>query len=106
MQRSAAESEVRAASRSIEEDDLHAWVDGRLTPEEAAAVETYFVAHPEARERWSQYAEQRKELRAAFASNPEAPIPARLRVARLMSERRTRRYRQFARVAAAIALLM
>ncbi len=97
---------MRAASRPIEEDDLQAWVDGRLTPEDAGAVETYFAAHPEVRQRWSQYAEQREELRAAFAGKPETPIPARLRVARLLSERRRRRHRQFARVAAAIAFLI
>ena len=97
---------MRAASRQIEEDDLQAWVDGRLTPEDAEAVETYFTAHPEVRERLSQYAEQCQELRAAFAGKPEPPIPARLRVARLMAEQRRWRRQQFARIAAAIALLI
>ena len=97
---------MRAVSRPVEEDDLQAWVDGRLTPEDAEAVETYFAAHPEVRERWSQYAEQREELRAAFAGPAEQPIPARLRIARLMAERRRRHHRQFARIAAAVALLI
>ena len=97
---------MRAVIRPIEEDDLQAWVDGRLTPEDAEAVETYFAAHLEVRERWSQYAEQREELRAAFARSAEQPIPARLRVARLMAERRRRHHRQFARIAAAVALLI
>ena len=97
---------MSAASRPIEEDDLHAWVDGRLAPEQAEAVETYFVAHPEARDRWSQYAEQREELRAAFAGPAKEPIPARLRGARLLAERRRRHHRQFARIAAAVALLI
>ena len=92
--------------RPIEEDDLQAWVDGRLTPEDAEAVEAYFRAHLESRERWSQYAEQREELRAAFKETLKKPIPARLRVARLMEERRRRHYRQFARIAAAVALLV
>jgi len=97
---------VRAASRSIEEDDLQAWVDRRLTPEQTEAVETYFAAHPEARERWSQYAEQREELRAAFAERAGEPIPARLCIARLMEEQRRRSGRRFARIAAAIAFLI
>jgi len=97
---------VRAVSRPIEEDDLQAWVDGRLTPEDAEAVEAYFAARPEARERWLQYAEQRDELRAAVMRSVEQPIPARLRVGRLMAERRGRRHRHFARIAAAIALLV
>jgi anti-sigma factor RsiW len=97
---------VRSASRSIEEDDLQAWVDGRLTAGDNEAVEAYFAAHPELRARWSQYAEQREELRAAFAGSAEKPIPARLRVARLMAERSRRRHRQFTRIAAAVALLI
>jgi len=97
---------VRVVIRPVEEDDLQAWVDGRLTPEDAEAVGTYFAAHPELRERWSQYAEQREELRAAFARSAEEPIPARLRIARLMAERRRQHHRQFARIAAAIVLLI
>jgi anti-sigma factor RsiW len=106
LQWAAAESEVRAVNRPVEEGDLQAWVDGRLTPKDAEAVETYFAAHPEVRERWSQYAEQREELRAAFARSAKEPIPARLRVARLMAERRRQHHRQFARIAAAVGLLI
>ena len=80
--------------RPIGEDHLQAWVDGRLAPEDIEAVEIYFAAHPELRERWSQYAEQKEELRAAFARPAEQPTPARLRVARLMAVQRRRRYRQ------------
>jgi anti-sigma factor RsiW len=97
---------VRPVIRPTEEDDLQAWVDGRLTPEDTEAVEIYFAAHPELRERWSQYAAQREELRAAFAGPAEKPIPARLRVARLMEEQRRGRHRQFARIAAAVAMLL
>lgn len=97
---------MRAGSRPIEEDDLLAWVDGRLGPEDAEAVESYFAAHPEQRERWSQYAEQRRELRAAFAAMTEPQIPARLCPARLMAVRQNRRRWQLARIAAAVALLV
>jgi anti-sigma factor RsiW len=96
---------VRAVSRFIEEDDLQAWVDRRLTPKDNEAVEAYFAAHPELRARWSQYAAQREELRAASAEPAEKTIPARLRVARLLAEQRRRRHRQLGRVAAAVALL-
>ena len=106
MQCRAAENDVRATIRSIEEDDLQAWVDGRLAPEDIEAVEIYFAGHPELREQWSQYAEQREELRVAFARLVEQPIPARLGVARLMAAQRRRRYRQFARIAAAVAWLI
>ncbi len=97
---------MKAVNRSIEEENLHAWVDGRLTPADDEAVEAYFAAHAEVRARWLQYAEQREELRAAFGGPAEEPIPPRLRVARLMAEQRRGRYRQFARIAAAVALLI
>jgi anti-sigma factor RsiW len=93
-------------SRSIEEDDLQAWVDRRLTPAGHEAVEAYFAAHPELRARWSQYAEQREELRAAFAGPAEKMIPARLQVARLLAEQRHRRRRELGRMAAAVALVI
>jgi anti-sigma factor RsiW len=95
---------VKAASRPIEEDDLHAWVDARLTQEDAESVESHFAAHPKAQKRWSQYAKQREELRAVFAGLAEEPIPAKLRIAHLMAERRRRRRRYFTEIAAAIAL--
>ena len=72
---------MRAAARPIEEDELHAWVDGRLTAERAEAVEALFAANPEKGEQWSQYAEQREALRAAFAAQPAESIPRRLRLA-------------------------
>jgi anti-sigma factor RsiW len=97
---------VKAVSRSIEKDDLHAWVDGRLIPPDNEAVEAYFAAHPELRARWSQYAEQRDELRAAFGVPAKEPIPQRLRVARLMAEGRRRRHRPYTHIAAAVALLL
>ena len=92
--------------RPVEGDDLQAWVDSRLRPEDAEAVEAYFAAHPELRARWSQFAEQREELRAAFARLAEQPIPARLCIVRLMAEQRRQHHRQVARIAAAVALLI
>ena len=97
---------MKPVSRSIGEDDLQAWVDGRLTLADKEAVETYFAACPELRKRWSQYVEQREELRAALAGPAEEPIPARLRVARLMDAQRRGRHRQLARIAAAVAMLL
>jgi anti-sigma factor RsiW len=72
----------------VEENDLHAWVDGRLTADRKKAVEDYFAAHPEVRDRWRQYVNQRAALRAAIAAQTTGPIPARLRVASLLAERR------------------
>jgi anti-sigma factor RsiW len=97
---------VRVTGGPVEEDDLQARIDGRLPPERAEIVDTYLAAHPEERERWSQYAEQREALRAAFGAQPGGPIPTRLQVSHLLARRRRRRHRQLARIAAAVALLI
>jgi anti-sigma factor RsiW len=85
---------------------LHARIDGRLAPERMEAVEDYLAAHPDERERWAQYAEQREALRAAFAAQTTTPIPSRLRIARLLTERHLRRRRRLAQIAAAIGILI
>jgi len=97
---------VRVTGGPVEEDDLQARIDGRLPPERAEMVDTYLAAHPEERERWSQYAEQREALRAAFGAQPGGPIPTRLQVFHLLAQRRQRRHRQLARIVAAVALLV
>jgi anti-sigma factor RsiW len=97
---------VRVTGGPVEEDDLPARIDGRLPPERAEMVDTYLAAHPEERERWSQYAEQREALRAAFGAQPGGPIPTRLQVSHLLARRRRRHHRQLARIAAAVALLI
>src|SRR5260370_22637198 len=91
--------------RPVGEEDLQAWVDGRLTPERAGGVDAYLAAHAEQRSRLSQYSEQRRALRMAFAEQ-EAPLPARLRVARLTASSRHRKHRRLAQIAAAILLFL
>jgi anti-sigma factor RsiW len=90
----------------VEEDDLMAYVDGHLSPERAEAVRAYLAVHPEARERLSQYAEQRQALRAAFGAQVAGPIPLRLRVPQLLADRRRRRQRRFVQIAAAVCLIV
>jgi anti-sigma factor RsiW len=96
---------VSGTGAPVGEDDLHARIDGRLPPERAEIVDTYLAAHPEERERWSQYAKQREAMRAAFNAQAAGSIPTRLQVSHLLAQRH-RRHRQLARIAAAIALLV
>jgi len=96
---------MSAIPGTVEEDELHARIDGRLPPERAAAVDAYLAARPEVRARLGQYAEQQQGLRAAFA-HTAGPIPAQLQVARLLAGQRRRRTLRFARVAAAVALVV
>jgi len=62
----------------VEEDDLHARIDGQLLRERAEDVEAYRAAHPEEQKRFAQYAAQREALRSAFSSQAYGPIPNRL----------------------------
>jgi anti-sigma factor RsiW len=97
---------VRTADRPVDDNDLHARIDGRLALDRAQIVDAYLATHPGEKERWSQYADQRQALRAALDGQSAGPIPARLRVADLVAERARRRRPQLARIAAAIGLLI
>jgi anti-sigma factor RsiW len=92
--------------RPVEEDDLHARIDGQLPRERAEDVEAYLAAHPEEQARFSQYARQRQALRAAFVAQAGGPIPNRLRVAHLVARQRRHRRRQFGQIAAALCLIV
>ena len=72
--------------RPVEEDDLHARIDGQLPHDRADDVDTYFAAHPEEQARFSEYAAQRQALREAFAEQADGPIPSRLRVSDLLAQ--------------------
>jgi anti-sigma factor RsiW len=80
--------------RPVDEGDLHARIDGLLPPHRGAAVDEYLAVNPDALARFSQYAEQREALRAAFAAQV-GPTPDRLSVARIREERRHRCYRHW-----------
>ncbi len=74
--------------RPIGEDDLQAFVDGRLSPRRLDAVKGYLEANPSVAAQVAQQVEAREALRARLAFKAREPIPARLRVANLMAARR------------------
>jgi anti-sigma factor RsiW len=92
--------------RPVEEDDLHARIDGQLAHDRAEDVDAYLAAHPAEQARFSQYAAQQQALRQAFAEQADGPIPARLRIANLLAEQRRRRLRQLRQLAAAVGLIL
>src|ERR1700739_3270582 len=92
--------------RPVEEDDLHARIDGQLSRERAEDVEAYLAAHPEEQARFSQYTRQRQALRAAFAAQAGGRSPNRRRVAHLVALQRRQRRRQFGQLAAAVCLIV
>jgi len=62
----------------IPEDDLHALVDARLAPEDAAALRRRLAADPQAKATAAAWQAQRDELRGRYAQMEDLPLPASL----------------------------
>ena len=62
------------------EDELHAYVDGELSPERRAAVEAWLTQDAEAAAAVAAWRRQNELIRAAFAPGA-APVPARIEAA-------------------------
>jgi anti-sigma factor RsiW len=97
---------MTAAPEPVGEDDLMAYVDGRLPPERTEAVRDYLAVHPDARERVSQYIDHRQALREAFEAQAAEPVPVRLRPTQLVARHPRGRQRRFIEVAAVLCLVM
>ncbi len=93
-------------SLPIGEDDLHAYLDDRLTPECRDAVEDYLASNPAVSARVQADRGAREALRALLHAKAVEPVPPRLRVASIMGARRARRSQRFGAVAAAGAWLL
>jgi anti-sigma factor RsiW len=91
--------------RPIAEQELQAYVDGRLWPARQRDVEHHLQAQPELAQRVAAYRAQRAALRSAFASQADEPVPPELNLARLI-EARLRQRRGKWRLAAAFALAL
>lgn len=90
----------------IGEDDLHAYVDGRLSPERLETVETYLTANPETAAQVAGWRSQRETLRDQLVSKAAEPIPARLRISNIRASRRRRNAQRMKLVAASALLLV
>lgn len=91
-------SEEQAA---VSEAELHAFVDGTLSPPRRAAVEAWLRAHPEDQERVAAFRAQNEALRALFDPVLDEPVPARLQAAARRARRPSWRG-QLAAVAASL----
>lgn len=74
--------------RPIGDDDLQAFIDGRLAPERRETVDAYLALNPATAARITADRTHRDALRARLAFKAAEPIPARLRVAHLRAGRR------------------
>ncbi|MBE9603417.1 anti-sigma factor [Acetobacteraceae bacterium H6797] len=88
----------------IREEDLHAFVDGRLEPARRAEVERLIAAEPALRLRLEAWARQRQALREAASALPPGPTPPSLSTTMLLEQHLARR-RQPWRMAAAAAVI-
>jgi anti-sigma factor RsiW len=75
-------------SAPVGEDDLMAWIDGRLPPERQAAVDRYLAGHPQEAARLRMQADQRQQLVDTFAPIAAEPIPAGMRISAIAARRR------------------
>jgi anti-sigma factor RsiW len=65
----------------VRDDDLHAYVDGRLDVERRRVVEAYLAADRDAAARVADWAEQNQRLAALFDPVLDEPIPERITAA-------------------------
>jgi anti-sigma factor RsiW len=72
----------------IGEDDLMAWVDGRLPPERTKLVDDYLAEHSHVAGRLRLQREQRLALSVAFSAVTSEPIPSAMRVDAIAARRR------------------
>jgi anti-sigma factor RsiW len=90
--------------QAVTELDLHAYIDGELSPERAAAVEAAMAGDPALAERVRDFQADRQALVDTYRRLSDAPVPAALlKAASTPPPRRRPRIIGFAFVAAALA---
>jgi anti-sigma factor RsiW len=97
---------MTAWNAPIGEDDLQAYVDGRLDPTRAAIVASWLEEHPDAAGRIAAERAEREELRARLQPKANEPVPTRLRIANIRAAGRRQLARAGLRIAAALILVL
>jgi anti-sigma factor RsiW len=90
----------------IAEDDLQAYVDGRLPEERRAAVEAYLAQNPDVRERVDLDIRQRNALRGQLEGKVAEPVPPRLWIANVRAAQRTAMVGRLKAVAASLMIFI
>jgi anti-sigma factor RsiW len=94
---------VTSDPRPIKEDDLHAFVDGWLSPERRAHVQQYLSENPAEAARVQDWIAVTGSLRASLDTKAREPVPPQLDVRRLAAARAATRRWSTRAVGAAIA---
>ena len=88
----------------IVEDELQAYVDGRLPEARLAAVDAHLAQHPDVRERVTLEMRQRASLRGQLEGKFAEPVPPRLWIASIQAARRATMMRRLKAVAASVVI--
>jgi anti-sigma factor RsiW len=91
--------------RPINEEELHAYVDGALSATRHAEVEEYLRGHADIAARVQVFAAQRAALRAALAPILEEPVPPELSLPTLIARHRRPASLPWRQIAASVLLL-
>ena len=94
-------AKMTGGSGPIGEDDLQAFIDGRLSGARYDMVEAYLAGNPAVHDRVTRDREHRNRLGLALADKFAEPIPARLRIATIQAARRVSLGRRLRTIAAA-----
>lgn len=62
----------------ITDAELHAYVDGKLTPDQRVGVEAFLKSNPDRAKEIAHWQRQNETLSALFGSTAQEPVPARL----------------------------
>lgn len=62
-------------TQTVDENELHAYVDGQLDPQRRDAVEAWLAIHPEAAQRVAEYQQQNLALQKMFDPVVAEPVP-------------------------------
>jgi anti-sigma factor RsiW len=87
---------------NVNEQDLHAYVDGQLDPARYAEIEAYLGANPQALARVEAYRKQNQTLHALFDPALDEPLPAALQ--RRQRPRANPQWLRYAAMAGTLAL--
>lgn len=83
-------------ARPVTEAELHAYVDDRLVPEDRARIEAHLVTHPDDAARVAAWQQQADDLRAHFAPQLDAPVPAAMAALFARQQRSAQAFRRLA----------
>lgn len=93
-------TDSRPTATPIGDDDLQAFIDGRLGGDRLVAIEAHLAANPEMAAQIARDRQQRDGLRAALQATFTEPLPPRLRISQIRAARRQRMLRQLCMAAA------